>query len=187
MDGLWLYVLWTLGAYAVGSIPVGDIIGLAKGVDVRSLGTGNPGAANVYRKIGPAYGVAVFTLDGVKGAAATLPLLLMEAPPAAAGAATAAVLAGHFLPIPWRSFGGTGMVVAIGATAGLLPAGFAIAAVPSLLCIRLTRSTGFSGALFFGTSVVSGWIVHRDEVAALAVVLAAVAVRLKAFAQYRRQ
>ena len=185
MDDIWLYVLWAAGAYLLGSISMGDLVARVRGVDVRSLGTGNPGAANVFREIGPAYGVAVFCLDAAKGAAATLPLFLMDAPTALSVAATAAVLLGHFFPIPWRSVGGTGMVVAIGAAAGLLPAGFAIAAVPSALCILLTRSTGVSGGLFFVTSVVSGWLVHRDELAALAVVMAAVAVRLKAFAQYR--
>ena len=185
MDEPWAYALWAIGAYLVGSIPAGDVVARVKRVDIRSAGTGNPGAANVYREVGPVYGVAVFSFDCAKGAAATLPLFLIGAPTPAAAIAMAAVLAGHFFPAPWRSIGGTGMVVAMGSTLGLLPAGAMIAAVPSVLCICLTRSSGFTGGLFFTIAIVSGWLVHRDEVAAVAVLLGAVAVSLKALVQYR--
>ena len=185
MDEPWAYALWAIGAYLLGSIPVGEVVARVKRVDIRSAGTGNPGAANVYREIGPAYGVAVFSFDCVKGFAATLPLTLVGAPTSAAAIAMGSVLAGHFFPFPWRSIGGTGLVVAMGSAAGLLPAGAAIAIVPSVLCMRLTRSAGYTGALFFTTAIVSGWLVHRDEVAAVAVLLGAVAVSLKALLQYR--
>ena len=185
LDEPWAYALWAIGAYLLGSIPVGEVVARVKRVDIRSAGTGNPGAANVYREIGPAYGVAVFSIDCAKGAAATLPLFWIGAPTSAAVIAMGSVLAGHFFPVPWRSIGGTGMVVAMGSTVGLLPAGAIIAAVPSLICIRLSRSSGYTGALFFTIAIVSGWLVHRDEVAAVAVLLGAVAVSFKALLQYR--
>jgi glycerol-3-phosphate acyltransferase PlsY len=185
LDEPWVYALWAIGAYLVGSIPAGEVVARIKRIDIRSAGTGNPGAANVYREVGPAYGVAVFSFDCAKGAAATLPLFLIGAPASVAAIAMGSVLAGHFFPVPWRSVGGTGMVVVMGSTLGLLPAGAMIAAVPSVLCIRLTRNSGFTGALFFTTAIVSGWLVHRDEVAAVAVLLGAVAISLKALVQYR--
>jgi len=185
LDEPWAYALWAIGAYLLGSIPVGEFVARAKRVDIRSAGTGNPGAANVYRELGPAYGVAVFSFDYAKGAVATSPLFLSGAPASVAAIAMAAVLVGHFFPVPWRSIGGTGMVVAMGSTLGLLPAGAMIAAVPSVLCIRLTRKSGYTGALFFTTAIVSGWLVHRDEVAVVAVLLGVVAVSLKALVQYR--
>lgn len=183
----WFYAIWTASAYLVGSISIGLVVARAKGVDIRSVGTGNPGSANVYREIGPAYGVAVFSLDFAKGAVTTLPLFLADAPTAVVAVAAGAVLAGHFFPPPWTSFGGTGMAVSMGTTAGLLPAGLVVAAIPSAICIRLSRSAGYTGALLFTTAIVSGWLVHRDEVAAIAVLLGAVAVRLKAMLQYRGQ
>jgi glycerol-3-phosphate acyltransferase PlsY len=185
LDEPWAYALWAVGAYLLGSMPVGEFVARVGRVDIRSAGTGNPGAANVYREVGPAYGVAVFSFDCAKGSAATLPLFLIGAPASVAAIAMASVLAGHFFPVPWRSIGGTGMVVAMGTTLGLLPAGAMIAAVPSVICIRLTRNSGYTGALFFTTAIVSGWLVHRDEVAAVAVLLGAVAISLKALVQYR--
>ena len=79
------------------------------------------------------------------------------------------------------------MAVAFGTTTGLLPMGVMIAFIPSTLSIFLTRSTGYTGAVFFVITGISGWLVHRDEVALLALILAAVAVRVKALVQYRRR
>lgn len=185
MEQPWFYLLWVAGAYLLGTVSVGDLVARAKGVDIRSLGTGNPGTANIYREIGPAFGVSVFILDVGKGAAATLPLFLLSLPSWVAALGMAAVLAGHIFPLPWRSVGGTGMAVAMGTTAGLLPAGALIAAGPSLLFVRLSKNPGYTGVLFFATTVVGGWLVHRDWAAAIAVLLGAGAVMLKSAVQYR--
>ncbi len=55
-------------AYVVGGIPMGLLVARAKGVDIRNAGSGNIGATNVARVIGPYFGVLVLTLDVLKGA-----------------------------------------------------------------------------------------------------------------------
>ena len=61
-------VLFLIGSYLLGSIPFGLWIALwTKGVDVRTLGSGNIGATNVTRVCGPAIGRFVFVLDFLKG------------------------------------------------------------------------------------------------------------------------
>lgn len=60
------------GAFAAGSIPFGLIIGRARGVDIRSLGSGNIGATNVGRVLGRRFGYLCFALDALKGAIPTL-------------------------------------------------------------------------------------------------------------------
>ena len=92
MNEPWFYAVWTVGAFVVGTLPVGDLVARTKGVDIRALGTGNPGSANIYREIGPAHGVAVFLLDVSKGAVATVPLLLLDLPSWSGLAATTAAL-----------------------------------------------------------------------------------------------
>jgi acyl phosphate:glycerol-3-phosphate acyltransferase len=60
--------LLLVGSYLLGSIPFGFWIALRlKGVDVRTVGSGNIGATNVSRVCGPAIGRAVFVLDFLKG------------------------------------------------------------------------------------------------------------------------
>lgn len=71
--------LFVLGgaAYLVGSIPFGLVVGyLLKGVDLRQIGSGNIGAANALRALGPAGGALVLLLDSLKG---TLPVMLTGA------------------------------------------------------------------------------------------------------------
>lgn len=59
-------------AYLIGSIPFGLIVGLAKGVDPRTAGSGNIGATNLGRLLGGKFFALVFTLDLLKGLIPTL-------------------------------------------------------------------------------------------------------------------
>ncbi len=63
---VWLMCL--VGAYLVGSIPFGVIIGRAKGIDIRQHGSRNVGATNVSRVLGRQLGILCFALDFLKGA-----------------------------------------------------------------------------------------------------------------------
>ena len=57
--------------YLLGSIPFGVIVAKRAGVDIYSVGSGNPGATNVLREIGKPAGYLVFFLDFLKGILAT--------------------------------------------------------------------------------------------------------------------
>ena len=100
----WIPVV--LGAFLLGSLPWGLWLGrLLRGVDVRRHGSGNLGAANVYRVLGPRLGIAVLILDAGKGAAAVLlahALLHPELSPGAGGGAGVGGPAGAgFQPVDW--------------------------------------------------------------------------------------
>ena len=53
--------------YLLGSIPFGVLVAKKMGVDIYSVGSGNPGATNVLRSVGKAAGYSVFILDFLKG------------------------------------------------------------------------------------------------------------------------
>lgn len=62
------YLMGTVVAYFLGSIPFGYLIPkIVRNIDIRTVGSGNPGASNVAREIGMIYGIMVFTLDMLKG------------------------------------------------------------------------------------------------------------------------
>ena len=68
MNGTVISVLFLLGCYVVGSIPFGYLIGrLTAGIDVRKIGSGNIGATNVMRILGPLPALVVLFLDAAKG------------------------------------------------------------------------------------------------------------------------
>ncbi len=54
-------------SYLIGSIPFGYIVGRFKGIDIRQHGSGNIGTTNVWRTLGPLFGVLVFICDAAKG------------------------------------------------------------------------------------------------------------------------
>jgi len=115
-------------AYLIGSIPFSYLVARRKGIDVRTVGSGNVGATNVMRSAGRAAGLAAFALDFLKGSLATWLALRLAGPTIAAVAAVIAVL-GHMYPA-WLSFkGGKGVATGAGAFLPILP----VAAVIGLL------------------------------------------------------
>lgn len=73
-DPVMLFCLLPLAAYLIAATPVGFLIGKAKGVDVRQLGSRNVGATNVGRVLGRRWGYLCFALDVLKG---LLPVLVI--------------------------------------------------------------------------------------------------------------
>jgi glycerol-3-phosphate acyltransferase PlsY len=59
-----------VAAYMLGSIPTGYLVARARGIDIRTVGSGNIGAANVFRMLGKPAGILVLVVDGLKGYAA---------------------------------------------------------------------------------------------------------------------
>ena len=64
------YFITGFGAYLLGAIPTGYLVGKAKGVDIRTVGSKNMGATNVFRTVGKALGIFVLLADALKGYAA---------------------------------------------------------------------------------------------------------------------
>ncbi len=125
-------------AYLLGSIPFAFIAGRLHGVDLRTIGSGNLGATNVFRTLGRTVGITVMVLDIAKGAAAVLlAVALTDNPwPLAAGAL---VILGHVRPV-WTGFkGGKGVAVGAGALIGLVPAASGVLIVLWFLIVLITR------------------------------------------------
>ena len=66
------YILTVLIAYLLGSVPTGFLVAKARGVDIRTVGSGNIGATNVFRILGKSAGVFVLLADAAKGCLAVL-------------------------------------------------------------------------------------------------------------------
>jgi len=64
------YILTALAAYLLGSIPTGFLVAKAKGIDIRTVGSGNIGATNAMRTLGKPAGILVLLVDALKGYAA---------------------------------------------------------------------------------------------------------------------
>jgi glycerol-3-phosphate acyltransferase PlsY len=60
-----------VAAYLLGSIPTGYLAARARGIDIRTVGSGNIGATNAFRILGKPAGIFVLVADGLKGFAAS--------------------------------------------------------------------------------------------------------------------
>lgn len=185
MTDIAIIAVWTIASYLLGTVSFGDIVGRVAGVDIRSVGTKNPGAANFYREVGPKYGIAVFALDIAKGVIATAPLLAVDGLPVWTPIVAAfAVTLGHIFPVIGKRSGGTGMATAIGASAGLAPFGILVGLPLGLVILAVLRNPGLAGGGFFvGTALLIG-LSQQDWANAIAVVAVGAVVLVKAKIQY---
>ena len=65
------FIVIAVAAYLLGSIPTGYLVARARGIDIRTVGSGNIGAANAFRILGKPAGILVLVADGLKGFAAS--------------------------------------------------------------------------------------------------------------------
>jgi glycerol-3-phosphate acyltransferase PlsY len=148
-------------AYLLGSIPMTLIVArLAAGVDLRTVGSGNLGATNLYRARGWKYAVPAGLFDVAKGALPTVFLPRGVGPepwiPLAVGAAA---IAGHVFSIFVRFRGGKGVATAAGVVLGLAPIPLLISFA---LWVGVVAATGYVslgsvlGAVAFP---ISAWLV----------------------------
>ena len=125
-------------AYLLGSIPFAFLAGRARGIDLRTVGSGNLGAANVFRTLGRGWGIGVMAADIGKGLLAVLIARAITDDPWPAIAAGAA-MAGHVFPV-WRRFkGGQGVAVGGGGVIGLMPLAAAVLLGLWLVILLTTR------------------------------------------------
>src|SRR4028119_1387301 len=107
-------------SYLLGAIPFGVLVGRARGIDVRAVGSGNIGTTNVWRALGPGAGSLVFALDVAKGLAAPLLACTLVGNEywIIALCALVAVL-GHTFSVFLKFKGGKGIATAFGVLLGL--------------------------------------------------------------------
>ncbi|MBO5922912.1 MAG: glycerol-3-phosphate 1-O-acyltransferase PlsY [Lentisphaeria bacterium] len=115
--------------YVIGSVPFGFIIGKLKGIDIRTVGSGNIGATNVTRAVSPLAGKICFALDFCKGLLPVLALKLLVAKGIIAAPAWGlgelavifAVVLGHMFTCFLGFKGGKGIATAVGGVAAIAP------------------------------------------------------------------
>lgn len=138
MAAQWTLVIVT--AYVLGSIPFALLLARRWGTgDLRLVGSGNVGAANVMRASGVTPGVLAALLDMGKGMASVLIAERIGASAGAPAAAGCAAIVGHIYPV-WLGFrGGKGVATACGAFGVLAPGPTLVAAAVFMASAWITR------------------------------------------------
>ncbi len=143
-----------VGAYLIGSLPSGYIVGHLNGVDLRKVGSGNIGATNALRILGKKWGYLVFAADIFKGWLSVTLAYAFSRQLAPDSVTLAGVLAalfavlGHNFPI-WLAFkGGKGIATSAGIMIALFPIWvFLCALVVWVTSFQITRYVSVASIL----------------------------------------
>ena len=150
-----LVVIALLLGYALGNFSSAYLLGRwIGGFDIREQGSGNAGATNVMRTLGWRYGVLVFTLDIIKGAAAAA-LGFWLAGNFGLAAAGVGVVLGHDYPAALGFRGGKGIAATTGVLLSLIPLPTLVGILVFVLIILGTRMVSVASLTF-----VSGMAVY---------------------------
>jgi glycerol-3-phosphate acyltransferase PlsY len=147
-------------SYLLGSIPTGYLVAKARGIDIRSVGSGNIGATNVFRILGKPAGVTVLLIDALKGFIACRFVAFGPSAPSEAHQMVAGLFAilGHNYTCWLRFKGGKGIATSAGVLLALTPAGFAITLATFLIVLALSRIVSLSSIIAAAVLPVGVWL-----------------------------
>lgn len=140
------FVLTAIASYLLGSIPTGYLFAKAKGIDIRTVGSGNIGATNAFRVLGKTIGTSVLLIDALKGFVACRYIAFGPTAPSEAHQMIAGLCAilGHNYTCWLRFKGGKGIATSAGVLLALVPVGFAIALTTFLVVLGMSRYVSLS-------------------------------------------
>lgn len=158
---VFLAIVAIIVSYFVGTLPSAIIVARSKGVDITSVGSGNPGASNVARALGAKWGVLVFILDAAKGA---LPVAVTLGSRPVAYLCGAAAILGHIFPVTRAFKGGKGIATGGGVLLALHPPVLAAALAGWLVIMKVTKKASVASIVIvplvlvaLGITGVPGW------------------------------
>jgi glycerol-3-phosphate acyltransferase PlsY len=176
-----------LAGYLAGSIPSGYLIGRARGIDIRQVGSGNIGATNVLRVLGKPAGILVLVLDALKGALACwlLPRAAISwgGPECASSAmglhvvAGLAAILGHNYTCWLRFKGGKGIATSAGVLLIWMPKALGLAFLVWLVVFGVSRYVSLASVaaattlplLVWATGGSTTWVVVAAALGGMAV------------------
>jgi acyl phosphate:glycerol-3-phosphate acyltransferase len=157
-----------VASYLLGSVPWGLLlVRLVKGIDLRTVGSGNIGATNAMRAGGKPLGLIVFALDFLKGWGAVALLARAAGEPSHSWVAVlcgAAAVIGHCFPIWLRVRGGKGVATGCGALVAMDPWIWVLGGAVWLIVLGASRMVSLASILMGLAFVAAAWYRTRPDV-----------------------
>jgi glycerol-3-phosphate acyltransferase PlsY len=157
--------LGLVGVYLIGSIPVGFLVARAAGgFDIRGKGSGNIGATNVLRTLGPVPAVLTLLGDVAKGYVAVRAAEVIGPEPVWGAAGALLAIVGNCWPVFLRFKGGKGVATGLGAFLALTPRAILLASI--LGCVGLALGAwlfGYTPMYAAAAACAAGLIVWRHH------------------------
>ncbi len=153
---------WFLASYLLGAIPTCYLVArLAKGIDLREVGSKNLGATNLYRTLGWAYAIPVGLFDVAKGAVPVLVFGPLVAGPAWVPLALGiTAVVGHVYSVFVGLRGGKGVATAAGVMLGLAPWATVVSLVTWIITVRLSGYVSLGSILAAVVLPIGAYLLH---------------------------
>jgi len=174
MTAMLPYLVFVPIAYLLGSVPFGFLIARARGIDIRTVGSGNIGATNVLRSVGKSWGILTLILDAVKGLipAAVFPLLArmafdLDPDSVMRLACGCGAILGHNYPIYLKFKGGKGVATTAGALIGIAPAALLFGVLTFAVVFGISRMVALGSISAAIVIPVSAWLLYYHDLGGL--------------------
>ncbi len=152
-------VVSVLLGYGVGSLPLGHWLTTRfRGVDLRSVGSGNVGTTNAYRAAGLSMAIAILLLDIAKGAGTVLLAARLSGGGAVPVFAGVAAVLGHVYPVFLHFRGGKGVATAAGVFSIVAPLATLIAMSGFTIIVWSTRYVSLGSVVATASLPALAWI-----------------------------
>jgi glycerol-3-phosphate acyltransferase PlsY len=167
------YILTAVAAYLLGSIPTGFLVAKARGVDIRTVGSGNIGATNVFRFLGKPAGIFVLFADALKGWLAVVGVtwIVIQAFHLSQDQVTkewlqicagVCAILGHNFTC-WLHFkGGKGIATSAGVLTALVPLSLIIILGVWIVVFALSRYVSLASICAAFTLPFAAWLTHQS-------------------------
>jgi glycerol-3-phosphate acyltransferase PlsY len=157
-------ILLIFVAYVIGSVPTGYLLGKLRGVDVRTIGSGNVGATNVARAVGKSQGIITLIADAAKGYLPVFMALQLGQDSLTVALTAMAAFLGHLFPLFLNFQGGKGVATGFGALLALAPVATLVLVVVFVLTVVATRIVSLGSLATAVAAPLSLWLFHQPPV-----------------------
>ena len=157
-------ILLIFAAYVIGSVPTGYLLGKLRGVDVRTIGSGNVGATNVARAVGKSQGIITLIADAAKGYLPVFMALQLGQDSLTVALTAIAAFLGHLYPLFLNFRGGKGVATGFGALLALAPMATLVLVVVFALTVVATRIVSLGSLATAVAAPLSLWLFHQPPV-----------------------
>lgn len=174
-------------AYLLGSIPTAYLMGWTlRGIDIRTVGSGNVGATNVFRTIGKVAGISTLLIDIAKGLLAVELALIYRGGDFWPLVAGVAAVAGHSWSL-WVNFrGGKGVATSAGVFLALLPGPMGIALLVFAVAFGVSRRVSVGSILAAGALPLAAYFLGSPPARVILAVILSVVVIVRHMPNIRR-
>ncbi|NKB25112.1 MAG: glycerol-3-phosphate 1-O-acyltransferase PlsY [Kiritimatiellae bacterium] len=167
---MWSQTYLIIASYFLGAIPIGLLITKLKGIDIRSVGSGNIGATNVFRAVGKNWGIITFIGDALKGFIPTyfFPIWAHQtihdsSEPILSILCGCTAIAGHNWPIYLKFKGGKGVATSAGFLVGIAPQAVGIGCGIWILLFAISRYVSVASIAASITIIIVGWVLYSSK------------------------